>query len=83
MGAQLSSVTCEVQCLNVVAVVRQHHEIARPRRSVVYPALPHDAYRDVHASSARPFLAQPLQHNALIVLQWVCEEFVLADGVVA
>ena len=47
------------------------------------PALPHDAERQVHAPAARCFLAQPLQHDALVRRRCVHQELVVAHRVVA
>ena len=47
------------------------------------PALPHDAERQVHAPAARRFLAQPLQHDALVGRRCVHQELVVAHRVVA
>ena len=49
----------------------------------MYPALPDDAERQVHAPAARCFLAQPLQHDALVWRQCVHQELVVAHRVVA
>ncbi len=49
----------------------------------MYPLLPYHAERKVHAPAARGFLAQPLQHDALVWRNCVHQQLVLAHGVVA
>ena len=49
----------------------------------MYPALPDNAERQVHAPAARCFLAQPLQHDALVWRNCVHEQLVVAHRVVA